>query len=591
MKKKASKEEVKKDQRELTSRSFFPTTKKRIEAIKSALVMLEEGRSERSLIEELRFNYHKIAGSSGVYGFPQIGVISKKAENSLPSEDHGDMEVGGDLLSSLRAHTAEMEELLVQAVEDRYPAEEGEHLLQQSGGAGPQWQSFALAEHDDKKVTRPSRILIVDDDETIGELVEQYLTRAGYTIKVATDGKTALEEVFKFSPDMVILDIVLPDIDGMDVLKIIRQRPGGNILPIIFLTSKDTLEDRIEGLSIGGDDYITKPFYPEELVARVGALMARTKILKELAVKDGLTGAYNHRYFYERLIEEITRWKRYKRKFSLVIIDLDFFKNVNDSHGHIVGDLVLRQTADFLKSQLRNVDVVARYGGEEFGLILPETDLKDAHLVMRRIYDRMQSWTIAVPHGEEPLKITFSAGVTTCPDDGEDEKTLVARSDKALYYAKESGRNQFIIYRDLVKIMQRARDEGCEESSEVCRFGEGLVFVAEDDHLISNMLQLYLEKEGFRVKTFPNGAELLAFINLERPDLILLDVMMPIMDGIKALEIIKSQDDVKNVPVILLTSLDDSRILDRQQKLGAVDFVQKPFDPDMLVRTIKKYIK
>jgi DNA-binding response OmpR family regulator len=119
---------------------------------------------------------------------------------------------------------------------------------------------------------------------------------------------------------------------------------------------------------------------------------------------------------------------------------------------------------------------------------------------------------------------------------------------------------------------------------------KGTIFIAEDDHLISNMLKIYLEKEGYRVRVFPNGAELLAIINLEKPDLMILDVMMPLMDGLKALEIIKSQDDVKNIPVILLTSLDDRGAIEKHKRMGAVDYIQKPFNPEVLVKLIDRHV-
>jgi diguanylate cyclase (GGDEF)-like protein len=573
--------------------AFLETTLQRAAIIRKALSRLKinsipaTSAAQKKIFEELKLTFHKISGSSGIYGYDRIGQIARNAEETLVNAEENRSEIDEAIMASLVDATKEMEALLNEAME----SVDVQSFELKADSVRSQTRQGQGAVFDDESTMKPARILVVDDDEMIQELVERNLTRAGYTVKTASDGKGALEEVFRFTPDMVILDIMLPDIDGLDLLKILRQKPGGSILPIMFLTAKTDLNDRIHGLSVGGDDYITKPFYPEELVARVGALIARTTLLKELAVRDGLTGTYNHRYFYEKLKDEITRWKRYKRKFTLVIIDLDFFKNVNDTYGHMVGDTVLRETASFLIAQLRSVDVVARYGGEEFALILPETDLKDAHLVLRRIFDKMKEWKIRHPSTDEYIQITFSAGLATCPEDGDDEKALVSHADKALYYAKESGRNQFILYRDLVTIMKRNRDaDDGYDASEIRQDEKGTIYIAEDDHLISNMLKLYLEKEGYRISVFPNGAELLAIINIEKPDLILLDVMMPLMDGMKVLEIIKSQDDVKNIPIIMLTSLDDRTTMERHKQLGAVDYVRKPFNPEILIKVIQKYI-
>lgn len=569
---------------------FLVTTWQRIKVIREGLEKFRRGERDRTVCDEILQNFHKISGSSGVYGFPELGFIARESENALLDAECSGQLLTDEMVEQFFQNTEKLEKMLL-AIAEKEQIDDLDHIEVNNGLED---KPALDGESRKEKVSEQSRILVVDDDVTTLELVKRHLTRAGYSIKTAKDGKSALEEVFSFSPDMVILDIMLPDIAGTDLLKIIRKRPGGNILPIMFLTAKDGLEDRIEGLSIGGDDYITKPFYPEELVARVGALVARTMILKELAVKDGLTGVYNHRYFYEKLLEEITRWKRYGRKFTLVIIDLDHFKNINDRYGHVVGDHVLRQTANFLLNQLRTVDLVARYGGEEFAIILAETDAKLAYKILKRVYDKVGEWAIELPENENNIKITFSAGVATCPDDGIDEKLLVSHADEALYAAKEGGRNQFVLYKDLMRILHRAyedeeyhRDEAEEKPLQI----EGTVFIAEDDHLISNMLRLYLEKEGYNIRVFPNGAELLAIVNLEKPDLIILDVMMPLMDGIKTLEIIKSQDDIKNIPVIMLTSLDDGRVIERHGKLGASGYIQKPFDPEFLAKVIRKHMK
>ena len=567
---------------------FLTTTSGRIQAIRQGLEELGSGARKRAVIEEILQNFHKISGSSGVYGFPELGAVAKESERSLLEIDKNARSLSGEMVEQLSVNSEKMQNMLIEIAEKH-----GLDITKAAGVDGGGAEEPALEkEYRKDRVSEQARILVVDDDVTILDLVKKHLTRAGYSIKTAANGTLALEEVINFSPDMIILDIMLPDIDGIDLLKIIRRRPGGNILPIMFLTAKDGLEDRIQGLSIGGDDYITKPFYPEELVARVGALVARTTILKELAVKDGLTGIYNHRYFYEKLLEEITRWKRYGRKFTLVLIDLDFFKNVNDTYGHVVGDHVLRQTAIFLQNQLRTVDLVARYGGEEFAIILAETDIKLAYKVLKRIYEKLKEWEIELPDSDRKLQITFSAGLATCPEDGIDEKVLVSHSDEALYAAKEGGRNQFVLYKDLIRILHRIPDyEESQEDEKQAAFGaKGTIFVAEDDHLISNMLKLYLEKEGYQVRVFPNGAELLAIVNLEKPDVILMDVMMPLMDGIKALEIIKSQGDIKNIPVIMLTSLDNKGISGQDRMPGAADYVQKPFDPAVLVKVIQQHI-
>ena len=244
-------------------------------------------------------------------------------------------------------------------------------------------------------------------------------------------------------PDLIIVDIIMPDIDGYEFCKWVRSQPRLNMIPVIFVTALTSLEDKLTGLRVGGDDYITKPFEMKELLARIQVIIQRMESFHELSMRDELTNAFNRRYFNERLDEEVYRSGRTGRPFTIVMLDIDFFKQINDSYGHSVGDFALIQFVRFLKKHLRRSDLVARLGGEEFVLLLPDTSSGKAYLLVERLRKLLAGTTV---HYNEKgvsadINFTVSAGLASCPEHGENAKMLLNLADKALYMVKSSGRN------------------------------------------------------------------------------------------------------------------------------------------------------
>jgi diguanylate cyclase (GGDEF)-like protein len=235
---------------------------------------------------------------------------------------------------------------------------------------------------------RPFTIAIVDDDAAIRRLVRLFLKRAGYDTLECTTGGEAREQLGDAEWDLAILDRRLPDLDGVVLAHELKSNQNLRARYIIMLTGEDEQEDKIEGLELGADDYITKPFQYPELLARIRAgkrivdlqteLIEANKRLELLSITDGLTKLYNHRYFQDELARAFDESQRYQRPLSLAIIDIDFFKKVNDTYGHAVGDEVLRHVSALFRDSIRSTDLAARYGGEEFAVMMPETELDDA---------------------------------------------------------------------------------------------------------------------------------------------------------------------------------------------------------------------
>ncbi len=305
------------------------------------------------------------------------------------------------------------------------------------------------------------RVLVVEDSRVQAQRLAEVLADEGYQVQIAGDAGEAIRCVRSEPPDLVLLDMILPDMNGLEVLRIIKSRSEEEFVPVILLSVKADLDSRVAGLRMGADDFLAKPFAEAEVRARAGAML-RIKSLQDqlraakrecerLSVTDGLTGLYNHRHFEERLREEFSRCKRYGAALSLIMLDLDHFKAVNDAHGHPFGDRVLRETAELISTSIRDHDVCARYGGEEFAIVLPNTNLQGAAAVAERFLTRMRGKTYHTTESETGgeaagapavLRVTASVGVASYPtSDAASAERLIKLADEALYRAKGEGRN------------------------------------------------------------------------------------------------------------------------------------------------------
>ena len=304
------------------------------------------------------------------------------------------------------------------------------------------------------------RILVVDDHEDNVELLRARLEAWGYRVDTAGDGKQALEAVMESPPDLILLDVMMPSLDGNEVARRIKQNPSLPFIPIIMQTALDSTESKVEGLEAGADDYITKPIEFAELKARLRSMMRIKRLQEELEERerelleanerlrhmsrtDALTALENRRSIERQLDTMFAHSQRYSEPLSCVMSDLDRFKSVNDAHGHHAGDAVLKQFASILKKAAREIDVVGRYGGEEFIVLLPGTVLDAAVTFAERVRKEVEAHTFVFDGGS--VRRTASFGVAGWPHPRvSDAERIVRAADDALYVAKETGRNRVI---------------------------------------------------------------------------------------------------------------------------------------------------
>jgi len=302
-------------------------------------------------------------------------------------------------------------------------------------------------EHADPGVEGPVRILVADDDPDILFLVSRILEREGYDVVRAANGQDALRLARERLPDLLILDISMPGTDGYTVCREI-QSVGASAPPVIFLTAHAHTSARVAGLDAGAVDYIVKPFEPAELTARVRAALRSKTVRDALATEastDPLTGLANRNHLGTRLAELVASARRYGRPLACLMLDIDHFKDVNDTYGHLAGDDVLREVAARLRIGRRASDVLVRFGGEEFLAMLPETDLRGALAVAEKLRIRIAGTPISIlPEVGRAFDVTVSVsvGVASWSERLGDGAGLVAAADEALYQAKQSGRNR-----------------------------------------------------------------------------------------------------------------------------------------------------
>jgi two-component system cell cycle response regulator len=291
--------------------------------------------------------------------------------------------------------------------------------------------------------------VLVAEDEPVSRLrLQAFLSKWGYSVLVAADGAEALRMFHRERPRLVVLDRMMPHMDGVDVCRTIRQQAPEPYVYIILLTAQDDTREIIEGFEAGADDYITKPFEVQELEARIrtGArivelqeqLIAAREQLRIEATHDSLTGLLNRAAFFEGFQKEVVRARRYKTPLALIMADLDHFKAINDQHGHPNGDRVLRETAQRLRASIRASDVIGRYGGEEFVVAAPDCGLQDARALAERF--RASICGLPVEIGGDWIFVTMSLGVAATGDMAEADRLLQV-ADDALYRAKNAGRN------------------------------------------------------------------------------------------------------------------------------------------------------
>jgi two-component system, cell cycle response regulator len=310
---------------------------------------------------------------------------------------------------------------------------------------------------DPAEAIHPSgKILLVEDDEKDARMIQEYFAGESYQLETVNTGEAALDRIQKEGIDLVLLDVLLPGLNGFEVCQRIKGLHQTQDLQVVLITCLPDLENKIKGVEQGADDYLIKPINGRELKARIKVLIKKKHYIDQLrnnferalnsAIYDGLTGLHNQTYFKKFLEMELKRADRQRYPLGLMIIDIDDFKKINDRFGHLSGDLIIKDLAQVIKKNTREVDLSARYGGDEFVVVLPYTDQNETV----RIVERIQKAVARYRESEESLlqleSLTLSFGIAFFPYQGATMEELIRNADQSLYRSKQEGKNRYTFY-------------------------------------------------------------------------------------------------------------------------------------------------
>ena len=286
---------------------------------------------------------------------------------------------------------------------------------------------------------QPARVLIVDDSEIQAKTNALHLRKANMETAIVTRALDVLNKLEDFNPDLLLLDLYMPECTGLELAQMIRQIRSFVGLPIVYLSAETDRATQLAAVGQGGDDFLIKPIKPDHLISAISSRIERYRQMRALMLRDSLTGLFNHTTIRERLVQEVTQAARKDQPLSLAMLDIDHFKKVNDTYGHAMGDKVLRSLSHMLSLRLRRSDIIGRYGGEEFIIILPSTEKTLALSLMNDLREAFAR--ISHLSGGIEFRVSFSCGIAAFPEH-ENPSELSEAADKAMYAAKQQGRNR-----------------------------------------------------------------------------------------------------------------------------------------------------
>ncbi|MDR6878470.1 response regulator [Bacillus sp. 3255] len=553
---------------------FIREFEKQLEQLQA---LLDTIRQEPSLDDLHKFYriVHTLKGSAPIFEYDRIGKLAEELVRIWEWTQAADpekedvleamspvLEIAGRTHNLLREMTMEYDIALTESQLDE----------QKDSGAGSMLR------------TLKSRLLLVDDDAVLRSYLTRRLQLDDCIVDEAADVESAMKLLRTHTYDLVTLDLMMHPQSGYELFEFLKEDPTLKWLPLIVLSGRNDLHDKVRCFHLGADDYVTKPFQYEELAARIYGLLKRTRNFEQLAFRDPLTGVFNRRYFDLQIGIELQRAERESAPISLVFIDIDFFKRINDTYGHHVGDLVLQGLAHSVQVNLRSTDLLARFGGEEFVLALPNTTLEQAHQVMQPILDFVRENPVAQYEGRT-FSITFSAGIAQWHD-GMTLDDWVTGADGAMYQAKQQGRNRIVS-----AVMEKEAQTQPGKSGTLSE-PEKRLLIVDDDPILRAIVTSRLENLPVAISHASDGEEALFLLQESNYDACILDGMMPKLDGFSLLDRIKKDSRIMNaeMKVLMLSGKKKEDDLLKGYQMGADDYMTKPFSLVELEVRVKKLL-
>ncbi|WP_261302384.1 response regulator [Paenibacillus andongensis] len=521
---------------------------------------------------------HTLKGSAPIFGYVRIGKLAEDMVRAWEWTQSMDND-GEELLLAINPiiESAERSIISLREMNMEYDICVTEIQMdeQQEPGGGSLLRSMK------------SRLLLVDDDEVLRTYLTRRLQLDDCIVDEAADVESAMKLLREHTYDLVTLDLMMHPQSGYELFEFLKEDPTLKWLPLIVLSGRNDLNDKVRCFHLGADDYVTKPFQYEELAARIYGLLKRTRNFEQLAFRDPLTGVFNRRYFDLQIGMELQRIERYPAPISLVFIDIDCFKRINDTYGHHVGDLVLQGLAHLLQVNLRSTDLLARFGGEEFVIALPNTSVEQAFATMQSILHKVRINAVAQYEGQT-FSITFSAGVAEWHE-GMTVAEWVDKADDAMYQAKQLGRDRIVSASE--------EDEGSEQRKLTAspQIDKKNLLIVDDDPILRAILTSHLEHLPITITHASDGEVALGLLLANAYDACILDGMMPKLDGFSLLSKIKNDPrlNVRDMKVLMLSGKKKEDDLAKGFQMGADDYMTKPFslvELEVRVRKLMNFV-
>lgn len=429
---------------------------------------------------------------------------------------------------------------------------------------------------------KDSRILLIDDDAVLRDYLRRRLSIAGYVADEADGVEQALERLRENSYDLIVLDLMMRPLTGYELFEQMKEDPTLKWIPLMVVSGRNDVADKVRCFYLGADDYVTKPFHYEELEARIHSIITRTKNYEQMAFRDPLTGISNRRYFDNQLEMEFQRIIRSPAPLSLVFIDIDRFKTINDTYGHANGDLVLQGLAYLLQQNLRRSDLLARFGGEEFVVVMPGADGHEARQAMEHILMKIRQAPVATNDGQS-FHITFSAGIAEWHPDLTKEE-WIAQADHAMYEAKQQGRDRVLLYESGMSPVPKA--------FKAIETRRRKLLIADDDAILRSILVSRFQEMGIDVLEAVDGEQALQIIHSEAPDVAIIDGLMPKLGGLELLAALQANmEHSTRIKVLMLSSKSRRNDIANGIKSGADDYMAKPFSLLELELRVKRLLE
>jgi two-component system, cell cycle response regulator len=540
------------------------------------LVRLQQVEEEK-ITAELAATYyrvvHTLKGSAPMFGFVRIGAIAQSC-----------------LQLWQWAQDDESLDLPLEALKVQYVAsvKESQSLIDQlTMEIDIYTRELELDEHQEhtqhsKLAPQGERLLVIDDDEVLRSYLTRRLRLDGYLVDEAADVREAQRLLREHTYHLITLDLMMYPQSGYELFEYLKDDPTLKWIPLIVLSGRNDVNDKVRCFHLGADDYVTKPFQYQELNARIYSLLKRTRTFEQMAFRDPLTGVYNRRFFDHQIQAELQRIARYPGPISMVFIDIDRFKRINDTHGHQIGDLVLQGLAHLLQNHIRSTDLLARFGGEEFVVVFPGTPASEAHRMMEAILHQTNQEPV-VEHEGQAFYITFSAGVSEWKP-GMSLEEWIERSDSAMYEAKQTGRNRVIL----------KQDEGMPIRSTLAQTSQQRkkVLIADDDKILRSILMAKLKHLSVDFVEAVDGEEACRLLSEQEFQLCILDGVMPRLDGFGVLARLKAGElHSPQTKILMLSGRTREDDVSRGLLMGAHAYMHKPFSMVEMELKVKELLE